>query len=70
MSCSRSVTVHLLRGAGAIALIATAFTFGGDRVWLWPPLLIGAIILLGGCPMCWTAGLIETISRRGDRASG
>ena len=66
MYCSRSVSVHLLRGLGAVALIMAAFAFAGDYVWLWPILLIGAVVLLGGCPMCWTVGLIETIARRGE----
>ena len=66
MYCSRSVSVHLLRGGGAVLLLVAAFALGRDHVWLWLPLLIGAVVLLGGCPMCWTVGLIETISRRGE----
>jgi hypothetical protein len=69
MYCSRSVSVHFLRGGGAVALLAAAFAFGSDHVWLWPPLLLGAVVLLGGCPMCWTLGLIETIGRRNQRPS-
>jgi hypothetical protein len=70
MHCSRSVSVHLLRGVGAVTLLVAAFSFGREHIWLWPPLLIGADVLLGGCPMCWTVGLIATIGRRGDRTSG
>ena len=69
MYCSRSVPIHLLRGFGAVALLAAAFAFGGYYVWLWPPLLIVAVGLLGGCPTCWTVGLIETISRRNEGRS-
>jgi hypothetical protein len=69
MYCSRSVSVHLLRGVGALALLVVAFALGREHVWLWPPLLIGAVVLLGGCPMCWTLGLIETIGRRRERPS-
>lgn len=66
MSCSRSVSVHLLRGLGAVLLVVAAFTFGKERFWLLVPMLVGAVILLGGCPACWLAGLFETIGRRGD----
>jgi hypothetical protein len=66
MHCSRSVSVHVLRGAGALTLLVAALAFGREHVWLWPLLLIGAVVLLGGCPMCWTIGLIETINRRGE----
>jgi len=64
MVCSRSVSLHLLRGAVAVALIALAFGFGLDRIWLTAPALIGAVVLMRGCPACWFAGLIETIAQR------
>ena len=64
MFCSRSVSIHLLRGVGAIAMIALAILYGSERVWLVPPLLIGAVVLMRGCPMCWLTGLFETISAR------
>lgn len=60
MFCSRSVSVHLLRGLGAVLLLIAAFMFGREQVWLVPPLLVGAVILLRGCPMCWLVGLFET----------
>ena len=70
MFCSRSVSLHLLRGLGAVTLLVAAFAFGSEHVWLWPPLLIGAVVLLRGCPMCWLIGLFETMGKRGDRVSG
>lgn len=68
MFCSRSVSIHLLRGIGAIAMIALAILYGSERLWLMPPLLIGAVVLMGGCPMCWLTGLFETVSARRGRA--
>lgn len=60
MFCSRSMSIHLLRGLGAVLLLIAAFMFGRERVWLLPPLLVGAVILLRGCPACWLVGLFET----------
>ena len=69
MFCSRSITIHLLRGLGAVLLLIAAFMFGREQVWLVPPLLVGAVILLRGCPACWLAGLFETAGalKRRDR---
>ena len=64
MFCSRSVSIHLLRGVGAVAMLALAILYGSERAWLVPPLLIGAVVLMRGCPMCWLMGLFETISAR------
>ena len=65
-ACSRSIAVHLLRGLGAIILVALAFSQGAGHPVLFPLLLIGAVVLLGGCPMCWLMGLIETATTRRD----
>jgi fatty acid desaturase len=64
MFCSRSVSVHLARGAGAVILVALATAFGAGHVWLVPPLVIGAVVLMRGCPACWLTGLFETIALR------
>lgn len=64
MSCDRAVSAHLLRGFGAVILLVAAFVLGGDQFWLVPPLLLGAVVLLRGCPMCWLIGLFDVISRR------
>ncbi len=57
-----SVAVHLTRGAIGFGLIGTAVALtpshGPAALLLAPP----AIIALRGCPTCWIAGLIETIS--------
>lgn len=59
MYCSRSITLHLLRGFSAAGLIALAVLFGEAHEWLLPPALIGAVVLMRGCPTCWLMGLIE-----------
>ncbi|MCV2356782.1 hypothetical protein LNV09_21795 [Paucibacter sp. B2R-40] len=63
MFCSSSVSIHLLRGAAAFALIAAALLFNQ-----WGQIgsglaLVGAFLLLRGCPMCWLMGLFETIAK-------
>ncbi|WP_079427098.1 hypothetical protein [Streptomyces katrae] len=60
---SASLPRHLARGAlgfgslaGAVALLPYA----------WPvslALLPAGLLALRGCPMCWTVGLVQTLSR-------
>ena len=64
MSCSRSLSVHLLRGGGALSLLVLGFVYANAIPWLLPVLLIGAIVLLRGCPMCWLIGLFDAIAAR------
>lgn len=58
-----SLTRHLVRGGigfgGLIASIALLPVAGPVSLLLLP---IG-VLALRGCPMCWTIGLIQTISR-------
>jgi hypothetical protein len=70
MYCNRSVTVHVLRGLGATTLIVLAFAYGDTSGWLLPALLIGAVLLLGGCPACWLTGLFEAIRTRRNVDAG
>ncbi len=61
MFCSTSVTVHLLRGVGAIGMVLLAVILPPYGL-IWSGLaLAGAVVLLRGCPMCWLMGLIETV---------
>jgi hypothetical protein len=67
MFCSRSIGIHLLRGLAACVLIACALYLGAYHptyILLTPLLFIGAIIMLRGCPMCWLAGLFETLANQ------
>lgn len=60
MFCSRSLGVHLLRGALAIALLSAALLVHGVHPALRIGAVAGAALLLRGCPACWLVGLFET----------
>lgn len=64
MFCSTSVTVHLLRGLGAAALLTAALLTAEAALLPRIAAVLGAFTLMRGCPMCWTVGLFETVSRR------
>lgn len=64
MFCSRSITLHLLRGAAAALLLGLALWPGLLDGWLRACAMIGAVLLMRGCPMCWLLGLFETLRRR------
>lgn len=64
MFCSTSVTVHLLRGLGAAALLAAALLLAEAPLLLRFAGALGAFALMRGCPMCWAVGLFEAVSRR------
>lgn len=57
---SRSVRVHLVRGAIGLSLLVAAFAliplFGAVTLLLALP----AVVLLRGCPTCWALGLVQT----------
>ena len=64
MFCSTSVSIHLLRGLAALGLIIGAIyssSYGTIGLALGALALVGAIVLLRGCPMCWLVGLFETM---------
>jgi len=59
---STSVAAHLARGAIGFGLIGSAVALTpshGPVALLFAPL---GMVALRGCPTCWIAGLIETIS--------
>jgi hypothetical protein len=59
---SSSVPRHLMRGALGFGLIAVAFALApshGPVALLLAPI---GVVALRGCPTCWIAGLVETIS--------
>lgn len=66
---SVSVARHLARGALGFGLIGAAFALApsvGPAALALAPL---GLIALRGCPTCWIAGLVQTISAgRGRRA--
>ncbi len=64
MFASKSVAEHVARGlAGAFALCA-AVLGASSHPWLALLAVPAALVLLRGCPMCWTLGLIETVQAR------
>jgi hypothetical protein len=61
---SRSVAVHLARGAIAVAAFVGA-AIGSTVVGAWALLLAPVgLVALRGCPTCWIVGLLETLSNR------
>jgi hypothetical protein len=59
---STSVARHLMRGALGFGLIGSALALtvrGGPLALLLAP---PGLVALRGCPTCWIAGLVETIS--------
>lgn len=66
MPGTRSVTLHLARGClgfGSLAAIAVVPVSPWWSVGLVPL----ALASLGGCPACWTMGLLERVLRRPGR---
>jgi hypothetical protein len=59
---SATVPVHLARGAIGFGLLGAAFALtpshGPAALLLAPP----GLVALRGCPTCWIAGLVQTIS--------
>jgi hypothetical protein len=59
---SASVAIHLTRGAIGFGLIGAALALTqsvGPAALVLAPL---GMVALGGCPTCWIAGLIQTVS--------
>ena len=54
---------HLMRGAAAAALLAWAIVHQTAHPWLSFGAGVAALVALRGCPMCWTVGLVETLSQ-------
>jgi len=58
---SRNVATHLLRGLVAAVLIALAVAIHITHPWLAGIAGLAAVVMLRGCPLCWTVGLFETL---------
>jgi hypothetical protein len=57
----RSLLTWLARGLAGVALVALA-VWAQTPIIVIPALLL-ALIAFGGCPMCWTYGFIQRVSR-------
>jgi len=64
---SAFLSAHLMRGAVAAALLAGAIVQQTAHPWASLGAGVAALVALRGCPMCWTVGLLETLSRRPPR---
>src|SRR3982074_3523459 len=54
---------HLMRGAAATALLGWAIVHQTAHPWLSLGAGVAALVALRGCPMCWTMGLVATLSQ-------
>ncbi|GLZ81366.1 hypothetical protein Afil01_61730 [Actinorhabdospora filicis] len=60
---SKTLAGHILKGVLGFGSLIGAFALM-PFVGLWSLLLLPlGVVALKGCPMCWTLGLIATISR-------
>ncbi len=60
---SRSVLLHLGRGVVGFGALGLALS-GAGSPWLSLALVPVALFALKGCPICWTMGLLETVTMR------
>ena len=60
---SAFLCAHLMRGAAAAALLAWAIFHQTAHPFLSLGAGVAALVALRGCPMCWTVGLVETLSQ-------
>ncbi|WP_198247505.1 hypothetical protein [Gilliamella sp. W8126] len=60
MYCRNSIILHLIRGIVAISLIFAVFLFQLPLL-LKLFLVVGAFLLLQGCPACWLLSLINKL---------
>ena len=61
---SGSVVEHILRGVLGFGLLGVGLLYSTALGWWTLAPLAGALVCFRGCPMCWTAGLVETVLHR------
>ena len=66
---SPTVCFHIIRGILGFGFLAIALQYASVLGWWTLVPGIAALVCLGGCPMCWIVGLIETVLRRKASAS-
>ena len=67
---SKSITEHLLRGALGLAGVLFALKLATERPVVSIALVLGSLVALRGCPMCWIAGLFGTLQQKFSRQNG
>jgi hypothetical protein len=61
---SQGLSGHLVRGAAAFVLLYFAIKQQHTQP-AWSILAaVLALVLMRGCPVCWTLGLVETVAQR------
>ena len=61
---SGSIAEHSLRGVLGFGLLFMGLLHSHVLGWWTLAPLIGALVSFRGCPLCWTAGLVETVLHR------
>ena len=64
MFASRSIAAHVVRGVIAAVLITWAVLDQSSNPAFAAAASVAAVVAMKGCPLCWTLGLVETISER------
>ncbi len=64
---SESLIGHLLRGGIGISLLIWAIQHQTQPIFSLVA-AVGALIAFRGCPICWTIGLIESVTQKIKRA--
>ncbi|WP_280430909.1 hypothetical protein [Nocardia brasiliensis] len=60
---SRSLPVHLAKGAIGFGLLAASLALLPILGWIGLLLVVPGLVALRGCPTCWAIGLAQTLSR-------
>jgi hypothetical protein len=61
---SGSVVEPILRGVLGFGLLGVALLYSSVLGWWTLVALAGGLMCFRGCPLCWTAGLVETALHR------
>jgi len=69
MLTSSSVASHIVRGVVGAGLLSIALLYSSSLGWWAAIPAVGALLCFRGCPMCWTAGLIESVLDRKAKKS-
>ena len=64
MFASKTLTEHVLRGASGLGALVGAAAVAPEHPLLALALVPVALVLLRGCPMCWTMGLVQTVAAK------
>ena len=60
---SPNTAIHLARGVCGFGLLTLSMLYSNVLGWWTIVPGVAALACLGGCPMCWVVGLVETAVR-------